>query len=132
MPPPWTPEIVAERLVAAYRRVGGVSVLSSSAGGFSYRGRPLDPGVVSDLVAAFRWPDAFVRDPADRRILRTWASCRASRDSVRERYRALGWGRGAAERRRARALAAIADGLNGPIVCQEDLTRGPTAFEPAL
>lgn len=103
MPPaPWTPDRVAEQLVAAFRRLPDRPVLSR-AGSFSIDGAEVEP---------FGWPERFVADTWDRRVLMTWARCRAIGASVSDRYRDLEWPRRRAERHRQKALAAIARGLS--------------------
>ncbi len=114
-PTPWSPPTVAARLVAAYRLMPGRPVLSSAAG-FRVEGE--------GVAEVFAWPDRFLADPWDRRVLTTWAYCIAMGLSVRERYRGFGWPRRTAERRRRLALAAIADGLN------RELTVAPKAPQP--
>jgi hypothetical protein len=52
------------------------------------------------------------RASPERIAVLTWARCIALRRSVRELCTERGWSRGTFMRRRARALAAIADGLN--------------------
>ncbi len=112
-PTPWSPPTVAARLVEAYRRRPGRPVMSG-AGAFRTDGE----------ADVFAWPDRFLADPWDRRVLTTWASCIAMGLSVRERYRGMGWPRRTAERRRRLALAAIAAGLNA------ELTMAPNASQP--
>lgn len=99
----WTPAKVAECLVGAYRLLPSRPVMSSAAG-FVVQGE--------GVVEAFSWPQRFVIDQWDRRVLMTWARCIATGESVRERYAGLQWPRAKAERRRRSALVAIATGLN--------------------
>ena len=120
MPPAWTPELVADRLIAAFRLLPGRPVMSS-ARGFSVEGCAVEP---------FGWPERFVAELWDRRVLMTWARCRAIDESVSERYRALGWNRDKAERHRRFALAAIARGLNLEQASNGSLTMQSTAPEP--
>lgn len=98
----WTPELVGERLVEAFHLMPDRPVMTS-ARGFSIDGRDVEP---------FGWPERFVADVWDRRVLMTWARCRAIGEFVSERYRGLGWDRDRAERRRRVALAVIALSLN--------------------
>ena len=99
---PWTPLKVAEALVRAFRTTSGRPVWSSG-NGFSLDDKPIEP---------FGWPERFLPDAYERRIVLTWARCMATGESVRELYRNLGWSRNAVERRRIAALKAIANGLN--------------------
>lgn len=85
-------------MVEAFRLVPGRPVLSGQ-GGFSINGVE---------VAPFAWPERFLPDARDRRILMTWASCRARNESVRARFDGFGWERSTAEKRLRRALAKIA------------------------
>ena len=104
---PWTALKVADAMVCAYRKVEGRAVLSDG-GRFSVDGQAIERRTID----AFCWAERFVQDGRDRRILRTWASCMASGESVTARYRGHGWQRDTAERRRRVALASIAAGLN--------------------
>ena len=123
MPPlPWTPDLVADRLVAAFRRLPDHPVMS--------RGRAFtdDDGVE---VEPFGWPERFVVDRHHRAVLMTWARCRAIGASVTARYDDLEWQRDTAERHRRKALAAIARGLNEKCRTNESLTVQSLAAEPA-
>ena len=121
MPAPWTPELVADRLVAAFRRVPSCPVLSS-ARGFSMGDREVEP---------FGWPERYIKDRRDRTILMTWARCRASGQAVAPLYRELVGNAERAEYRRRVALAAIVRGLNSTEPANGDLTFTEAAFEPS-
>jgi hypothetical protein len=98
----WTPTLVGYRLVEAFRLLPGRPVMSS-ARGFTIDGGEVEP---------FGWPERFLPELRDRRILMTWASCRAQNESVRARFDGFGWERSTAEKRLRRALATIAAGLS--------------------
>ena len=120
MLPRWTPDIVADRLVAAFRRVPSCPVLSS-ARGFSIGDTEVEP---------FGWPERFIPDRRDRTILMTWARCRATGQAVAPLYRDLVGNAEKAEYRRRVALAAIVRGLNSAEPVSVDLTFADAAFEP--
>ena len=123
MPPavPWTPDLVAEQLVSAFRRLPDHPVMS--------RGRCFVDGDIE--VEPFGWPERFIADPWDRRVLMTWASCRASGASITKRFKDLDWQPRTAERHRRTALAAIARGLNAMAKCNESLTMSSVRLELA-
>lgn len=56
---------------------------------------------------ALTWAARFVPDRNERLVLLTWARCRATGESFRDRCREVGWSRSSAERTRQRALAQI-------------------------
>lgn len=56
---------------------------------------------------ALTWASRFVPDRTERLVLLTWARCRATGESFRDRCIAMGWSRSSAERTRQRALAQI-------------------------
>lgn len=99
----WTGGVVEERLVEAFRSLPCHPVFSDHA-----RVRAIRPDA-DPYAEALSW--ARFADRRDSLALLTWAQCRASGRSVRERYRDLGWSRTTAERARQRALARIVDGL---------------------
>src|SRR4051794_29452248 len=112
----WTTAQVAERLVTAFRLMPYHPVFSSD--------RRFAMAGVPESGEALIWPAHYVADPQSRIVLMTWARCRATGESVRDRYRGLGWPRTVAERRRRDALAQIASGLN------EGLTADPVDLGP--
>ena len=119
MPPPWTPELVADRLVAAFRCVPGCPVLSS-ARGFSIGGAEVEP---------FQWPERFVANRRDRTMLMTWARCRATGERMAPICREFEWSADQVDYRRRVALAAIVNGLNREAVSNSRLTIPEPALE---
>ena len=101
----WTVGLVEGRLIDAFRALPHHPVYTSSARVLGTLG---DSGKETD---ALNWAKLYVTDKDESRALLTWARCRATGDSVRERYRALGWKRTTAERARQRALGRIVAGL---------------------
>ena len=120
-PPPWTSPLVADRLVAAFRRVPTCPVLST-ARGFSMGGQDVEP---------FRWPERFVVSRRDRTMLMTWARCRASGERMAPLYREFEWNADQVAYRCRVALAAIVRGLNREASFNEGLTIPAAALEPA-
>ena len=111
-PPPWTSQLVADRLVTAFRRVPTCPVLST-ARGFSIGGQEVEP---------FGWPERFVVSRRDRNMLMTWARCRATGERMAPIYREFEWNADQVDYRRRVALAAIVRGLNHEARCNEGLT----------
>ena len=58
------------------------------------------------------WPERYLPDERDRRIVLAWARCRATGNSFSALARAMGWASLNPDRRRRAALARIANGLN--------------------
>ena len=120
-PSPWTSQLVADRLIAAFRRVPTCPVLST-ARGFSIAGQEVEP---------FQWPERFVASRRDRTMLMTWARCRATGERMAPLNREFEWNADQVDYRRRVALAAIARGLNLEASCDGGLTIPDAALEPA-
>ncbi len=91
--------LLEERLIAAFTALPGHPVFSSP-GMVRVQGAP-------DAGEALTWTVRFVPDRSERLVLLTWARCKATGDSFRDRCIAMGWSRSSAERTRRRALAQI-------------------------
>jgi hypothetical protein len=103
----WSPAIVGAHLVRAFRTLPDRSIYAAGDVLIAADGRELRE---LDLVrASARY---LGRASPERVAVLTWARCAALRLSVRELCSERGWSRGTFMRRRARALAAIANGLN--------------------
>lgn len=87
------------RLIAAFTALPGHPVFSAR-GAVKVVGAP-------DAGETLTWAARFVPDRSDRLVLLTWARCRATGDSFRDRCHAMGWSRSSAERTRQRAIAQI-------------------------
>lgn len=92
-----------DRLIAAFKVLPGHPVFSAR-GSVNVVGAP-------DASQALTWAARFVPDRSERLVLLTWARCRATGDSFRDRCHAMGWSRSSAERTRQRAIAKIASCL---------------------
>lgn len=108
--PQWTPEMVCERMVEAFRQLPGVAVYSPQPNvlqaALPDQPRPAD----FDLVALSA--HYLSRNSDERRYLLAWASARAAGRSIREECRERGWPRENFRRKRHKACRIIAESLN--------------------
>ena len=120
----WTRDLVEACLIAAFRALPFHPV-------FRQRARILPAlGDASQHTAALNWVARFAPDERDGQTLLTWASCKATGKSVRERYRELRWNRSSAERARRRASAWIAACLIKEQQALDSGTNSPGASRP--
>ena len=94
-----SPTRLEDRLIAAFKVLPGHPVFSTR-GAVKVDGAP-------DASQALTWAARFVPDRSERLVLLTWARCRATGDSFRDRCHAMGWSRSSAERTRRRAIDQI-------------------------
>jgi hypothetical protein len=108
--PRWTPDMVCERMIEAFRKLPKVPVYSPQANvlqtALPRQARPADLDLIS-LSAHY-----LARNSEERRFLLAWASARASGRSVREVCREMGWPRENFRRKRHKACKTIAERLN--------------------
>jgi hypothetical protein len=114
----WTGERVAERLVAAFRAMPGISIYSPSKGVFE-PSRPIDGLELITVVQL-----CLGRESRECRDLLTWARLKAKAGdvSIREHFRQAGRNRKSFYYRRDRDLDRVAAFLNeqraGKMICQ--------------
>jgi hypothetical protein len=108
--PQWTPELVCQRMIEAFRKLPKVPVYSPRPEvlqvALPRQRKPAELDLIS--MSAHYLP----RNSDERRFLLAWASARASGRSVREVCREMHWPRENVRRKRHKACRVIADGLN--------------------
>jgi len=108
--PQWTPELVCERMIEAFRQLPRVPVYSPRENllqpALPRTARPAELDLIS-LSARY-----LSRNSDERRFLLAWASARASGRSIREECRERGWPRENFRRKRHKACRIIAECLN--------------------
>ena len=115
----WTPHLVSEHLVQAFRSFPDHAVFSTARTVTSFEHKTY--GAHPSTADAFSWAPRFLGAyPKPRLHLFTWARCKAQKSSFRDMCREMDWPRQTVMVSRLLAASLIADGLNA-----EAMTRMP-------